>query len=699
MKRFTVRLLILFASVSFAGSLLAQDTRNVTEPSFPPTCAVLAAPLQSGPDGPVLEQTLQEQNAESDTETETLMNALNPCHQGQAVELTLGSDPDYDAFLINPIEIPKQVSLIVDAGVTVFATRDPSKYQDPATLNENPQIICGTIGVYPPVKGCVAFLTLLSNSGIYGYGIFDGQGNRTLLSGDAAGSTWWDLTHTKGHSEEQASPKFIRAGKVGALASNITLYKFTIRNPPYHIVNFTGDKFTAWGLKIQAPWNIPNTDGFDLEGTNITVYDSTVSVGDQEVAIGASGITTSNLTIDHFAGYNKGGITILGNGDGTVNTISNILVSNAYISADLPSLVGTTVNGVPEQILKKMYGLQSYGQALPAAMNDNKALQITYNMNNQQKPGVIINNVTYKSICIQDIAKPLQFVPLTAFTSSDNLPTLSGLTFKDVHVLPPTAQFPLMGEGTQRGIPVTPPVPGGYQLAFTAYSPDFVLSPLFDNVVFDDVDGQSSILGVPSNGNVGFTAIGNMFTTQTNVYPPILNLLYAKKQTDTPIDGITVDLASNDYASRTDQTSPDQAYPCASKPTFMVGDLFASIGTFPESGNSTNRQYVEVVKGNSFTLNAVLQPAMSQTTLFLSKSYSATPGLVAVAAPALRKRVEFFEGYHLVGAAEFTANGTLARLTLKNVRPGIHTYHARYPGDAHYDKMHFGSVVVNVLRR
>ena len=53
----------------------------------------------------------------------------------------------------------------------------------------------------------------------------------------------------------------------------------------------------------------------------------------------------------------------------------------------------------------------------------------------------------------------------------------------------------------------------------------------------------------------------------------------------------------------------------------------------------------------------------------------------------------------MVGAATLSANGTLASLTLKNIRPGFHTYKARYPGDAHYEQMDFGSVVVNVRRR
>jgi phage tail protein X len=440
----------------------------------------------------------------------------------------------------------------------------------------------------------------------------------------------------------------------------------------------------------------PNTDGFDIEGTNITLYDTTVSVGDQEVAIGAAGVTTDHISIERFWGYNKGGITILGNGDGTKNPISNVLVKDAFITADLPSVVGTTVNGVTEQSLKNIYGLQSYGQALPAAMNDNKALQITFNMDNQEKPGEVISNVTYQSVCIQDIAKPFQFLPLDKFSSTDNLPTVQDLTFKDVHVLPPSAQFPLMGEGKQRGIPVSPPAPGGYQLAFQAYPPDFTMSPIFDNVVFDDVDGQSSLLGVTDTGNVGVTAIGNVITTQRNVYPPIFNLLSANEETTDPIDGISVDLASNSYAATTPNHSPGWAFPCKPRPSFMVGDLYASVGDFPGSGASTNLQFVNIKDGTPVTLNAVVQPAMSQTTLYLDGSYEANPGLVALASPALTNAIRFYDGRFFVGSARLSGNGTLASLTLRNPKPGIHIYTAEYPGDAYYDNLSFGFVVVRI---
>ena len=122
-------LLFCFLFIS-AGGLLAQDTRTVTEPTFPVTCAVYHAPLQSTANGPVIGSTQAEQDAESATETSALNNYLQGCaknNPGQAVELALGTGASYNAFLLNPITIPSGISLIIDGGVTVFGSRDPAK--------------------------------------------------------------------------------------------------------------------------------------------------------------------------------------------------------------------------------------------------------------------------------------------------------------------------------------------------------------------------------------------------------------------------------------------------------------------------------------------------------------------------------------------------------------------------------------------
>ncbi len=72
--------------------------------------------------------------------------------------------------------------MIIDAGVTVYGSRDPRNYQDPST----PEITCGNYGpvaTYKVGKGCLPLVGLTGYSGVYGYGVIDGQGDKLLLGG------------------------------------------------------------------------------------------------------------------------------------------------------------------------------------------------------------------------------------------------------------------------------------------------------------------------------------------------------------------------------------------------------------------------------------------------------------------------------------------------------------------------------------
>ena len=130
-----------------------------------------------------------------------LQDKLKQCGSGQAVELTLGADNSRNAFLVNPISLPLGVSLIIDAGVTVYGSRDPRNYQDPST----PAIQCGNYGpvaTYKVGKGCLPLITLTGYSGVYGYGVIDGQGDKLLLGGIWANKcTWWGLTMHKNRNQ------------------------------------------------------------------------------------------------------------------------------------------------------------------------------------------------------------------------------------------------------------------------------------------------------------------------------------------------------------------------------------------------------------------------------------------------------------------------------------------------------------------
>ena len=628
------------------------------------------------------------------------------CQPGQAVELALGSDPAFNAFLIEPTTLPNGISLIIDGGVTVYGSRDPAVYQ---VLPPNPTgPTCGMLGPWPINTGCNPLLTLSSNTGVYGHGVIDAQGDKIML-GNPQRATWWDLTTYKkgaanpdgtcqqpdptsnngvsdptgGTTEcEQESPLVISSAVApGETIANLTLYKITVRNPPYHTNKLVGQDITVWGVKVQAPWNLPNTDGFDVRATNATFFDDTVANGDQEITVVSSGGPTSNMTIQNFHGYGKGGITILGNGDRT----SQILVENAQITGDLPSVVSATVdgqtemvvNGVPfSQMKVQNKPLQSWGQALPNATNDLKALQIS-NASSNSVAGSQISDVTFRSVCISDIVKPIDI----SLGNSSTPGFAHNIVFQDVHVLKPTRQFPAM----QKGKVADPLAPGSYELYFDAPSADQPNQITFDNLVFDDSEpGTSSLSSI--------SAHNNQFTALANVYPAVFNELNLADPSG-PSGSIHFLLANNSYQSTAPVNNQNLGKACHRMP-FLTGDLYLSTGD--STGSSTNLQTMTVTEGASIRLNAVVQPIMSQTTLSIPNSYGATPGLLAIGSPALTKAVNFYEEGILIGTASLSANGTLASLTIQHLSAGRHMYRAEYPADAYYNSLPFGSVTVQV---
>jgi hypothetical protein len=667
----------------------AQDTRKVTEPKFPVTCAVLHAPLQSNVNGPVVGQSAPEQNAESANETSELNAELADCatnHPGQAVELAFGEDSSYSAFLLDPIVVPPGISLIIDGGITVYGSLDPANYQDPAYVGMIP---CGTVGEFAAHRGCLPLFNFPadskgnSNNGVYGYGMINGQGGAPLLSGENAGKSWWDLTNMKegkGVSYNQANPNtIISAG------NNFTLYKITIRDGASEVVNINARGITIWGVRIQAPWAVPNTGAIGLHATNATVYDTTVSNGDQDLFFDGGPI--SNITVDHFRMYSKGGIALLGKTGGSENAISNLLIQNVLFTGDLPSVVGRTVNGMSEKEMKQTYGT-AYTQALPTATDDLHGLQIVPAEGTDSDPiGSSTTNVTFKSICIRDVNMPFgTFFKAKKKDGGAGAPTLSGINYQDIHVLTPTVQFPSLS----KGIPVKPAAFGTYKLYFQGESTNSTSEFTMNNIVFDDPIG-----GNPGDSTISLIeAEGNQISTVNNVYPALLNQLTT---TETQIGNTQLQLSGNSYQAMTSTNDPSLANACPSGPLpFLTGDLYLS-GDKLATNSATNLQTITVHKGDQFTLNAVVEPIMSPTTRFQQGAFGSTPGLLAVGSPAPTQNVWFYEGANPVGKAMISANGTLASLTLQDKDVGTHTYIAVYPADKYYSNFVFGSVTVNVL--
>jgi polygalacturonase len=94
-------------------ALCAQDTRTVTEPHFPASCAVLTAQLTS--DRGVLPAP-----SENTPDTARIQAAIDSCEKGKAV--TLRSSGAKNIFLTGPITLRPGVTLLVQSGVALFAS-------------------------------------------------------------------------------------------------------------------------------------------------------------------------------------------------------------------------------------------------------------------------------------------------------------------------------------------------------------------------------------------------------------------------------------------------------------------------------------------------------------------------------------------------------------------------------------------------
>ena len=109
----------LLLTLSFTAVVAAQDTRHVVEPTIPPVCTVLPAALHA----------TANQLAEADEnklDTARIQKALDACGAGKAVELKPAGASN--AFLSGPLELRDGVTLLLDKGVTLYASRNPKDF-------------------------------------------------------------------------------------------------------------------------------------------------------------------------------------------------------------------------------------------------------------------------------------------------------------------------------------------------------------------------------------------------------------------------------------------------------------------------------------------------------------------------------------------------------------------------------------------
>jgi polygalacturonase len=271
-----------------------------------------------------------------------------------------------NAFLSGPLELKEGLTLLVDKGVTLFASRNPADYDvtGPGT--------CGTI----PSKGsCKAFLTIRAkNVGIMGDGVINGRGGAKLLGQDIS---WWGLA-VKGEPTDArpagipySDPRLISA----ANADGFTMYRITLHDSPnFHVGVSHTDGFTAWGVHLKTPVHQPgpndprprNTDGIDPgSSSNITIAHSWIDNGDDNVAI-KTGTTHMSVIDNHF--YSGHGMSI----GSETNTGDSFLL----------------VDGLVED-------------------HTTSGIRIKSNATR----GGLVENLTYRNICMRDVPIPIAISP------------------------------------------------------------------------------------------------------------------------------------------------------------------------------------------------------------------------------------------------------------------------------------------------
>jgi polygalacturonase len=363
------------ALLAGASVLNAQDTRTVTEPKIPASCAVLTARL-----APVADTTLAESDERS-LDTKHIQSAIDACAPGRAVVLKASGAKR--AFLTGPLTLKRGVTLVVDTNAILFASRDPNEYDMDGR--------CGTVDAKG--HGCRPLISSENapGVGIMGAGIIDGRGWAKLLGKDVS---WWDLAQdAKVKNQNQSCPRLIQLTK----SDNATLYGITLRNSPnFHVVFDRGNGFTVWGIRIDTrDPRARNTDGIDpMSATNVTITHSFINTGDDNVAVKAGNKPSSHITVSHNHFYRGHGVSIGSETDGGASAI-------------------------------RVFDLSIQGADNGLRIKSNAAR------------GGLVHDVEYRDICIRDTKNPIEMdthYTASAKTTGDMIPEFRDIRLKDVRV-------------------------------------------------------------------------------------------------------------------------------------------------------------------------------------------------------------------------------------------------------------------------
>ncbi len=374
------------------------------EPVIPPACTTLLASKS------VVNRSLATAD-ESNPDTSRIQAAIDSCGAGKSVRLvTSGS---FNAFLAGPLTLAAGVTLWVDGGVTLFASRNPRDFDVSSGS-------CGT-DANDSSSGCKSLINVgsVSGAGVMGQGVIDGRGGELMIGST---QTWWDVAQdakTKGVSH--SNPRLIDVKG----ATSFTLYEITLHNSPKFHVGLQANGFVVWGVNLLTPASSTsstgkaltpvyarNTDGIDPSAaSNGYIVYSNISVGDDQIAIKGGSGPTSGIVVAHNWFGTGHGMSI---GSETNAGVSNVTVYDLAIDGTIPTggAASSDVNGI--------------------------------RIKSDASRGGLVTGITYSDVCMRGLVNPIILNPRYSSSSGSKIPSFQNITLNDVRQVAASGVTPVV---------------------------------------------------------------------------------------------------------------------------------------------------------------------------------------------------------------------------------------------------------------
>lgn len=211
-------------------------------------------------------------------------------------------------YLTGPIHLKSNMTLYIDNGAILRFSQD---------LEDFPLVYTRWEGEEQRVYSPLIYAENAENISVIGFGLIDGQG-----------SIWWQL-----HREKRL--KYPRPRAVCFYrCKNITIEGIRIINSPSWTVNpISCNNVTVHNVKIQNPYDSPNTDGINPESCKgVIISDCYIDVGDDCITLKSGTedckekIPCENITITNcIMAHGHGGVVI---GSEMSGSVRNVAVSN-----------------------------------------------------------------------------------------------------------------------------------------------------------------------------------------------------------------------------------------------------------------------------------------------------------------------------------------------------------------------------------